>query len=174
MHGAGLAVEPAAELLEHRVRPVEHPAEPFDRVAIPRRVLDVLGERRLHRQAERQLDDVDVDAELREQPVEAGVKVGDRHSAGEVEAPLATIGGADDEGVVNEVEGDVERRLPMVQAPRRQPTDIDVERDVPPVVAGRGGRQPDLADDLAVEMQRVLGRAPIAQLQLRKQGRRCG
>ena len=174
MHGAGLAVEPAAELLEHRVRPVEHPAESFDRVAIPRRVLDILGKRGLHRHAERQLDDVDVDAELREQPVEARVELGDRHSTGEIERPPATIGGTDNEGVVNEVEGDVERRSSMVQAPRRQPTDIDVERDVPPVVARRGGRQPDLAHDLAVEVQCVLGRAPVAQMELRKLGRRCG
>ncbi len=55
VHGARLAVEPAAELLEHRVRPVEDPAEARDRVAIPGRVVAIVRERRRHRHAERLL-----------------------------------------------------------------------------------------------------------------------
>ena len=34
------------------------------------------------------------------------------------------------------------------------------------MVAGRGGRQAHLADDLAVEMKGVLGRAPVVEMQL--------
>ena len=87
VHRAGLAVEPAAELLEHGVRPVEDAAEALDRLSIPGRVLDVLGKRRRHRDTERLLLDLDVDAELGEHRVEAGVEVRDGHPVAELERP---------------------------------------------------------------------------------------
>src|SRR2546430_1039071 len=56
----------------------------------------------------------------------------------------------------------------MMQPPCRQAAGVDVQPDVPPVVARRCRRQPDLPDDLAIEMQRVLGRAPVGHVQLRQ------
>src|SRR5438034_4034556 len=70
--------------------------------------------------------------------------------------------------MIDEIDGDLERRLTMMQAPRRQPAYVDVQRDVPPMVAGCRGRQPDLAQDLAVKVQRVLRVAPVDQMQLRQ------
>src|SRR5439155_21912816 len=64
MDGAGLAAEPAAELLKHTVSPVEDAAVALDRVAIPGCVLAVLRERRRHRNPEGMLLDLDVDSEL--------------------------------------------------------------------------------------------------------------
>ncbi len=168
VHGARLAGEPAAELLEHRVGPVEDPPEARDRVAIPGRVLEILGKRRRHGDAERLLGDLDVDVELAEQRVEAGVELRDGQSATQLERPGATVSRPDDHRVIDEVDRDLERGVVVMQPPRREPSHVDVQRDVPPVVARRRRGQPDLADDLAVEMQRVPRRAPVGQMQLRQ------
>jgi hypothetical protein len=40
-----------------------------------------------------------------------------------------------------------------VQAPGGEAAHVDVQRGVPPVVARGGSRQPDLAEDLAVQVQ---------------------
>ena len=90
--------------------------------------------------------------------MDAGVEVRDRHAAAELERRPAAVARADDQGVIDEVERDLERRAAMVQASRRETAHVHVQRDVPPVVARGGGRQTDLAEDLAVEMQRVLRR----------------
>jgi len=60
----------------------------------------------------------------------------------------------------------------MVEAPGCESADVDVQRSVPPVVARCRRRQPDLAEDLAVQVQRVLCRAPVGQVQLRQCHRR--
>ena len=65
MHRARLAVEPAAELLEDAVRPVEDPAEASYRVVIPGGVLSVLREGCRHRDAERPFENFDIDPEVR-------------------------------------------------------------------------------------------------------------
>jgi hypothetical protein len=130
-------------------------------------VLHVLGKRRRHRDAEGLLLDLDVDVQLPEQRVETGVEVGHGQAVAELERPRATVGRADDHGVADEVERDLERRVVVVQPPRGEAAHVDVQRDVPPVVAWRGARQSDLADDLAVEVQRVPRRAPVGQVQLR-------
>ena len=166
VYGAGLAVEPAAELLEDRVRPVQDAAEALDRLSIPRRVLDVLGKRRRHRDPERLLLDLDVDAELGEHRVEAGVEVRDGHPVAELERPVAPVAGLHEQGVIEEVESDLEGRPAMTEAPCREPADVDVEGCVPPVVARRRRGEPDLADDLGVEVQGVLRRAPVGEVQL--------
>src|SRR5207249_10693284 len=54
---ARLAAEPAGELLEDRVRPVEDVPEALDGIAVVGRVLPVGGERRRHGHAERALAD---------------------------------------------------------------------------------------------------------------------
>ena len=100
--------------------------------------------------------------------MDAGIEVRDGQSAAELERPGATVGRPDDHGVIDEVDRDLERRAVVMQPPRRETSHVDVQRDVPPVVARRRGRQPDLADDLAVEMQRVLRCAPVGQMQLRQ------
>src|SRR3954451_2287662 len=94
MDGAGLATEPAAELLEHAVRPVENAAVALDRVAIPGGVLAVLRERRRHQHAERLLLDLDVDSQLVHRLVQLGVEAGDRETVGEGERAAAALMGA--------------------------------------------------------------------------------
>jgi hypothetical protein len=96
--------------------------------------------------------------------VEAGVELRDRQPCAERERRGSAVRRPDDHGVIDEVDRDLERRVAMMQPPRREPADVDVQRHVPPVVARRRGGQPDLAEDLAVEMQRVLGRAPVGQM----------
>ena len=105
--------------LEDGVRPVEDAAEALDRLSIPGRVLDVLGKRRRHRDPERLLLDLDVDAELGEHRVEAGVEVRDGHPVAELERPVASVGGLHEQGVIEEVERDLEGRPAMMQAPCR-------------------------------------------------------
>ena len=70
------------------------------------------------------------------------------------------------QGVVEEVKPDLEGRPAMMQAPCRKSADVDVEGCVPPVVLRRRRGKPDLADDLRVQVQRVLRRAPLSQVQL--------
>ena len=107
---ARLAIEPAAELLQHPVGPVQHLREALDVLAIPGGVLVIGRERRRHRHAERHLPDLDVDAEPEEDGVQAPVELRDVEPIVQREALDATVGGADHDGVVDEVEGDVERR----------------------------------------------------------------
>jgi hypothetical protein len=102
------------------------------------------------RSHERLLLDRDVDAQLGQHLVNAGIEVRHRHSVGELEPLRASIRGANDKGVVDEIEADLEGRVAVMQAPRRQPPNIEVQRDVPPVVARRRGGEPDLAQDLGV------------------------
>src|SRR5919106_1720661 len=94
------------------------------------------------------------------------MEVGHRQSVPELKRSRATVGGLDDQGVIDEVDRDLERCAAMMQTPCREPANIDVQRDVPPMVARRGGREPDLSEDLAVEMERVFRPAPVAQVQL--------
>ncbi len=171
VHRARLAVEPAAELFEHGVRPVEDAAEALDRLSIPRRVLHVLGKRRRHRDTERLLLDLDVDAELGKQGVEAGVEVGDGHPVAELERLVAPVTGLHTQGVIEEVEPDLEGRPAMMEAPRREPANVDVQGDVPPVIARCRRGEPDLAEDLGVQVQGVLRRAPVGEVQLRERHR---
>ena len=93
--------------------------------------------------------------------MELGVEVCDREAVDEVERPGATVAGANAQCVVDEVEVDLKCLLVVVQPPGREAAQVDVQRGVPPVVARRRRCEPDLADDLAEEMQCVLGRAPV-------------
>ena len=97
----------------------------------------ILRERRRHRHAERLLLDLHVDPELAEQRVEAGIELRDGQSVAELERLRATVGRSHGHGVIDEVEGDLERRVVVMQPSRLQPAHVDVERDVPPVVARR-------------------------------------
>ncbi len=166
VYGAGLAVEPAAELLEDGVRPVEDASEAVDGLVIPRRMLHVLAKRCLHGDAERLLLNRDVDAEVVKRVVQAGVEVRDRQAACEREGSDPTVASLHDESVVDEVERDLELGFPVMEATRRQAADVDVEGRVPPVVARRGRREPDLAENLAVEVEGVLRRPPVCEVEL--------
>ena len=66
--------------------------------------------------------------------MDAGIEVGDRHSAADVERLGATVAGAGNQGVVDEVDRDLEGRIAMVQAPGGEAAHVDVQRGVPPVV----------------------------------------
>src|SRR5438045_5920900 len=115
MDGAGLPVEPAAELFEDAVRPVEDAAVTRYGVAVPGGVLAVLGERRLHRHAERLLVDRDIDSELAQRRMQARVEVGDRETVDEVERPHTAVMGANEQRVVDEVEVDLKGRGLVMQ-----------------------------------------------------------
>jgi len=134
-------------------------------------MLAVLGERRRHRHSERLLFDLDIDTEFAQYRMQLGVEVGDRDAVGKVERASATVVRANDQRVGDEVEVDLEGRVVVMQPPGRKAADVDIERSVPPVITRRRGREADLADDLAVEMQRVLRRAPVGEVQLRQRHR---
>ncbi len=134
-------------------------------------MLAILGERRRHRHAERLLLDPNVDSELAQHLVKAGVEVGDRDTVGEVERPAAAVVGAYEQCMVEEVEVDLKGGVFVMQPPGREAAHVDVERRVPPVVARRRGCNAYLADDLAVQVQRVLGRTPVGQVELRQRHR---
>jgi hypothetical protein len=68
--------------------------------------------------------------------------------------------------VVDEVEVDLEGRVSFVQPSGGEAAHVDVEGNVPPLVARRRGREADLAHDLAVEVQRVLRRPPVDEVEL--------
>jgi hypothetical protein len=134
-------------------------------------VLAILRERRPHRHAERLLADRHVHAECAQRPVQLGVERGDAEPVLEREALLAAVGRADPQRVPDHVEVDLERRAGAAHPSRGQAAHVDVQRDVPPVVARRGRRQAHFADDLAAEVQRVLRRAPVAERERRQAGR---
>jgi hypothetical protein len=129
-------------------------------------VLVIQRERRRHRHPERQLADLDVDPQPTERPVQPPVELRDVEAIVQREPIAPPVGRAHDQRVVHEVQADVERRAAVMQAARREPTHVDVERHVPPVVARRRRRQADLAHHLAIQMQRVLRRSPVDQAQL--------
>ena len=133
-------------------------------------MLGVLAERRRRRRnAERLLADRNVDPEPAERRVQALVEGRDREPVVERERLELPAVGPDDEPVVDEVEVDLEGHAGRrVHPARRQPAHVDVERDVPPVVA-RGGRgHPHLADDLRPQVQRVLRRLPLLERERRE------
>lgn len=146
--------------------------EALDRIAIPRRVLDVLGEVRGHRHAEGPLVDRDVDAELGEDGVQTRVELGHGETFGEREPALVAAVCPHDELVRDQVEGDVERRLAAVERAGGQAADVDIERSMPPVVAWGRRREAHLPQDLRVQVQRVLRRPPAGDPQLGKRHRR--
>src|SRR5918999_2505013 len=129
-------------------------------------MFDVLRERRGRREAEGLFPDLDIDAQPAQALVQADVEVGDRSSGLEAEGVRSTIGSPNNERVVDEVDDDLESRAAMVHAPRGETADVDVQRDVPPMVARRCRPQSELADDLAVQMERVLRRTPAVEVQL--------
>ena len=114
VHGARLAVEPAAELLENGVRPVQDAAEALDGLPIPRGVLEVLWEGRRRGDAERLLLDLDVDSERGERCVHTRVELCDGLATHELERLGSTVGCADEQRMVDEVEVDLERRATMM------------------------------------------------------------
>src|SRR5438067_5277971 len=172
VHGARLAAEPAGELLEDRVRPVEDVPEALDGVPVVGRVLPVGGKRRRHRHPERRLADRDVDAEPRQERVQARVELGHREPVHEPERLDRAAARLDDETVLDEVESDLEARAVLVvHAPRRQPPHVHVQRNVPPVIPRSSGRQAHLADDLHPEVQRVLRGLPLCERKLGQRSR---
>src|SRR4029453_11399544 len=116
VHGAGLAVEPSAEFLEYRVRPVEDSAKSCNGLAIPGRVPHVLSKWRGHGNTERHFPDFNIDAKFTEDRVDARIEVPDRQSSAEPERLGPAVGGPHDQGMIDEVDGDVERRVAMVEA----------------------------------------------------------
>jgi hypothetical protein len=132
---ARLAAVPAGELLEDLVRPVEDVPEAFDRVSLVGRVLAILGERRRHRQAEGRLADRDVDSEPVQLRVQLPVELGHGEPVVKLErVDVATVR-RDRQPMIDEVEHDLEADPVRVHAARRQPPYVQVEGDVPPVVA---------------------------------------
>jgi hypothetical protein len=128
----------------------------------------VLSKWRGHGNTERHFPDFDIDAKFTEDRVDARIEVPDRHSGAEPERLGPAVSGPHDQGMIDEVDGDIERCAAMVEAACRQAADVYVQRDVPPVVARCRCRQPDLAEDLAVQMQCVFRCTPVGQMQFRQ------
>src|SRR4030095_10507337 len=75
------------------------------------------------------------------------------------------VQGVDAQLMVDEVEVDGEDRVPvaLAQGPGRDASAGEVKGHVPPVVAPHAGGQPNLPNDLAKPMQRLLGVLPGGQ-----------
>jgi hypothetical protein len=86
---------------------------------------------------------------------------------------LAAVG-PHDQQVVDQVEVVLEAHLALVKPAGGQAAHVQVQGDVSPVVAGRGGGQLDLADDLGPQVQGGLGRLPGLQRKLGQVGPRGG
>jgi hypothetical protein len=166
MHRALFAAVPARELLEHGIRPIQDLPEPPHILRVVGGVLSVGRERGGHRHAVGVLADGDVHAQPRQQLVEPAVEAGHRQPVVEPEGSLLATVGPHDQQVVDEVEVDLKADLTVVQPAGGQATDVQVQGHMPPVVAGRGGGQLDLADDLGPQVQGRLGRLPRLQRQL--------
>jgi hypothetical protein len=95
----------------------------------------VLSKWRGHGNTERHFPDFDIDAKFTEDRVDARIEVPDRHSGAEPERLGPAVSGPHDQGMIDEVDGDIERCAAMVEAACRQAADVYVQRDVPPVVA---------------------------------------
>src|SRR5471032_3005196 len=161
MDGARFAAEPAGVLGEDAVDPAENAPQALDLVRLIARVLAVFVKRRRHRHAKRLLADCNVDATTSEEVMKLAVEGGDRQPVCKRERLDLTAVGPYHKAVVDEVEVDAEGDASLVHPPRRQPTDVDVERDVPPVIVGRRRGQLDLAYDLGPEVQCVLRPPPF-------------
>jgi hypothetical protein len=129
-------------------------------------MLGVLTKRALHGDPERFLLNRDVDPQLTKRVVEASVEAGDRQAARDRERMGATVPGLHDESIVEEIEHDLELGSLVVKTTRREAANVDVERRVPPMVTRRGRREPHLPEDLAVEVERVLRRSPVREVEL--------
>jgi hypothetical protein len=139
---------------------------------VPGGVLGVLAEGRRYRDTERLFKNRDVDAQVPKGLVQVGVEPCNRQAAREREGLDPPFSALHDESVVDEVERDLELGFPVVKATRGEAADVDVERRVPPVVARRRRGEPDLAEDLTVEVEGVLRRSPVREVELRESHQR--
>ena len=122
----------------------------------------IVWERRGHRDAERRLGDRNVDVELGEQRVQAAVELGNREAVDQWERSCVAVIGVYHQGVVDEVEVDLEADIVgRVHAAGGETAHVDVEGYVPPMVSGCARRHPDLAHDLCPQVQRLLGWLPL-------------
>jgi len=89
------------------------------------------------------------------------VELGHESPSTSANDPTAPLVRRDYQPVFDEVEVDLEADA-AGRVHRRvvNPPDVNVERDVPPVVPGSGGGHANLADDLHPQMQRLLGCLP--------------
>lgn len=111
VHRAGLAAEPARELLEHVGRPLEGVEVAPGGIGVVAGVLDVGGERRGHRHAEGLGVDRHVDPEPVQHVGELPMEGGHGEAVGQLEAPFV-VGGPGAEAVVDQVELDLEASRP--------------------------------------------------------------
>ena len=127
VHGARLAGEPAGELVEDAVGPIEGAPDAADGIAVVGRVVAVVWKRGGGRQTERFFVDGGVDVESGELLMQGAVEVGDRESVVELERAFLTVRAADAEAVVDEIEVDLEGAATRVESPCRESADIDVD-----------------------------------------------
>ena len=169
VHGARLAAVPPGEGLEHAVGPVEDPPEALDCVGVVGDVFYVLRERCRRRDPVRRLSNRDVDAKVAERRVQPLVECSDGQVVDEGERFRLATARANDEPMIDEIEVDlVARPVRRVEPSRCEPTDVEVERNVPPVVSRRRGRHTDLADDLHPEVEGLLRLLPPLEGQRRQ------
>ena len=158
MHRARLAEEAGAELREHLVRRAEDAPEAVGIVAVVGRMHAILGERDRIGDFVRLAVDRDRDAEAGQRVQHVAVEFRDRHRLEHDLAEVA-VAGAHPQHVIDEVEIDLEGARAVGDRRRGEPARGDVERHVPGMIEPGRAREPDLADDLRPQLQR-LGRCP--------------
>ena len=123
--------------------------------AVVGRVLVIVWERRRGRHAERRLADLDVEAEPPEQSRAASRRTWRRRGRRRARTTRRRRLVAKTSRWSMKSKSISKSTPSRVHAPRRQAADVDVERNVPPVVRGARRRHPHLAHDLRPEVQRV-------------------
>ena len=103
--------------------------------------------------------DADLDSESGEGLHDEAMEVGHR-SRLERDPGRPTVGGAENELVVDEVEDDRQGAVPVSERRRREASRGHLERDVPVVIDERGQREADLAHDLRPHVERREGVLP--------------
>lgn len=156
--GAALAEEGRAEALEHAVDRQQRLMEARDRLGVIGAVAVILGEGHRVGDFVRAAVEARRAAEVGDQPAELLVELGDGHRP-QREGSGATVAGGADNAVIVEVEQDLDAGTVMDHR-RRQPARRDIEGRMPGVVDPRRVRQPILAGDLEIEVQRRAGVAP--------------
>ena len=166
MHRACLAEEAGAELLEDAVGIDENLQKAPHRGRIVGCIFPVLRKPSRLRQFVGHLVDRDVNAEVCKVSHDSGIEACHRLS-GQCQLPLCAVAGGDPQGMIDEVEIDLEGPRPIGDRRGGQPACGDVQRDMPGMIEPGRARQPDLADDLGPQMQRLAGFPPGRSRQFR-------
>ena len=159
---ARLPRETGREPCQHVVGESENPPPALDGLCVIAVVEQVVGERRAVAKVERLRIDRHLDADILERAEELGVELRTRSPVAKREPGLPSLARQNPHTVLDEIELDLDAQIAVRHRARRHAARRDVQRHVPPVITERHERHAHLADDLAVPVQRLLGRLPVA------------